>query len=228
MELKEIAHIYTDFPEKFGLPRQSGIIEELKGKIIFEPPYRDINAVREIESYTYLWLIWRFSMTENAGWNATVRPPRLGGNVRVGVFASRSPFRPNPIGLSSVKLEGVDLSGSLAPVVYVSGIDMADKTPIYDIKPYLPYVDIHEGASNGFALNDKKGSLNVYFPENLLEAVPEEKRSGLISALKQDPRPQYQYSSGRAYYLKYAGFEIEFTVDKMNLYIRSVKKINLD
>ncbi len=224
MELKVIARIYTDFPEKFGLPRQSGIIEELKGKIIFEPEYRDINAVREINSYTFLWLIWGFSLNGNGGWNATVRPPRLGGNKRVGVFASRSPFRPNPIGLSSVKLEGVDLSGSLAPVIYVSGIDMADKTPVYDIKPYLPYVDIHETASDGFALNTKEGSLNVYFPDNLLETIPKEKRSGLISVLEQDPRPQYQYSSERVYYLKYCGYEIEFTVNEIGLYVRSVNE----
>ena len=206
-----IAVIHTDFPEKFGVPRQSGLVPELTGRIVFEPEYRDPDALRGIEGFSHLWLIWDFSEAHREQWKPTVRPPRLGGNTRVGVFATRSPFRPNPIGLSSVRLVRVDLETPEGPVMTVSGIDMMDGTPIYDIKPYLPYADIHTDASAGFS-DDAASRLAVVCPPDLLERVPAEKRSALLSVLAADIRPSYQEDPERVYGLSFAGREIRFRV----------------
>ncbi|MFR1111371.1 MAG: tRNA (N6-threonylcarbamoyladenosine(37)-N6)-methyltransferase TrmO, partial [Anaerotruncus colihominis] len=166
--LRIIAHIHSDFPTKFGIPRQSGLIHELKAAVVFEPEYRNPDALRGLEGYTYIWLIWQFSETARQGWSPTVRPPRLGGNTRMGVFASRSPFRPNPIGLSSVRLERIELQSPFGPILHVAGADLMDNTPIYDIKPYLPYVDSHPDAAGGFALQSHEGFLQVNVPSGLL------------------------------------------------------------
>lgn len=170
--MKRIGYIYTDFPEKFGIPRQSGLVEELKGKIVFEPAYRTADAVRGLEGFNYIWLLWEFEGVKRDSWSATVRPPRLGGNKHMGVFATRSPYRPNPIGLSSVKLDRIELTEQ-GPVLYVSGIDLRNRTPIFDIKPYLPYVDCHPDAVDGFAGEVKEYALEVVFPEELLARIPE-------------------------------------------------------
>ena len=210
-EFKVIAHIHTDFPEKFGVPRQSGLVKELIGRIVFEPEYRNIDALRGIEDYDYLWLLWKFEGVEREKWLPTVRPPRLGGETHVGVFATRSPFRPNPIGLSSVKLEGVEQTKD-GPVLVVSGIDLRDHTPIYDIKPYLPYVDSHPKARGGFAAERAEYALKVEFPEVLLKKIPKEKQNAIIEVLKQDPRPAYHKDENRQYGMGFAGFNIHFRV----------------
>lgn len=192
MEMKVIAHIRSDFPTKFGIPHQSGRIQELKADIIFEPEYRNHEAFRGLEEYTHIWLIWEFSQAVRKEWSPTVRPPRLGGNVRMGVFATRSPFRPNPIGLSSVRLESVEFSEKYGPVLHVSGADLMDGTPIYDIKPYLAYVDSHPEAAGGFTDQIQDYKLKVEFPEELLKKIPVEKREALLAVLANDPRPGYQ------------------------------------
>lgn len=215
--LKVIAHIHTEFPTKFGIPRQSGIVESLQGTIIFEPEYRNPEAVRGLDEFSHLWLIWEFSEAKRDGWSATVRPPRLGGNVRKGVFATRSPFRPNPIGLSSVKLEKVEIDPKLGPVLHVSGADLMDGTPIYDIKPYIVYTDSHPEAISGFATKPAEYLLEVVFPENYLKRVPEALRESLIAVLAHDPRPQYQDDPERVYGMAFADFEIKFKVDGMRL-----------
>lgn len=209
--MKRIGYIYTDFPEKFGIPRQSGLVEELKGKIVFEPAYRTADAVRGLEGFNYIWLLWEFEGVKRDSWSATVRPPRLGGNKHMGVFATRSPYRPNPIGLSSVKLDRIELTEQ-GPVLYVSGIDLRNRTPIFDIKPYLPYVDCHPDAVDGFAGEVKEYALEVIFPEELLARIPEGKRSAIVEVLKQDPRPSYQEDPERKYGVSFAGFDIRFTV----------------
>ena len=211
-ELKPIAHIETDFPTKFGIPRQSGIIETLQGRIVFEPEYRIAEAVRGLEEFSHIWIIWQFSEAVRDTWSPTVRPPRLGGNVRKGVFATRSPFRPNPIGLSSVKLERIETDPKLGPVLYVSGADLMDGTPIYDIKPYIAYTDSHPEAVSGFASKPAEYLLEVEFPENLLEHVAPEKHESLIEVLAHDPRPQYQDDPERVYGLAFGGMEIKFKV----------------
>ncbi|MCD8149506.1 MAG: tRNA (N6-threonylcarbamoyladenosine(37)-N6)-methyltransferase TrmO [Clostridiales bacterium] len=221
-ELHVIAHIYTDFPEKFGIPRQSGIIPELKGTIVFEPEYRKPKAVRGLEGYDYIWLLWGFEGTERNDWSPLVRPPRMGGNQRMGVFATRSPFRPNPIGLSSVKLEGIELSNR-GPVLQVSGIDMRDGTPIYDIKPYIPFADSHPQARGGFSDEMDDGLLEVEFPEYLLAQIAPEKQSALIDVLRQDPRPRYQNDPDRVYGLSFGGYNVQFTVDGRRLQVASVE-----
>lgn len=210
--LRIIAHIHSDFPTKFGIPRQSGLIHELKAAVVFEPEYRNPDALRGLEGYTYIWLIWQFSETARQGWSPTVRPPRLGGNTRMGVFASRSPFRPNPIGLSSVRLERIELQSPFGPILHVAGADLMDNTPIYDIKPYLPYVDSHPNAAGGFALQSHEGFLQVNVPSGLLERIPPDRRDALLAVLAQDPRPAYQNTPDRVYGMEYAGFEIRFTV----------------
>ena len=210
--LKVIARLRCDFPTKFGLPRQSGLNDALKGRIVFEPAYRNPDAVRGIEAYSHLWLIWGFSVPERENWSATVRPPRLGGNERVGVFATRSPFRPNPLGLTLVKLEGVDRQDG-ACTLLVSGADMMDGTPIYDIKPYLPYADSRQDANGGFGERMKDYRLRVIADEALLRPIPPEKRPALIAALEGDPRPAYQHDPERVYGFLYAGFDVRFTVD---------------
>ncbi len=210
--MKLIAHIESDFPEKFGIPRQAGLVPELISRIVFEPEFRDPNALRGIEDWSHLWIIWQFSEAIRDEWSPTVRPPRLGGNERVGVFATRSPFRPNPIGLSSVKLERVEQNERLGTVLYVSGADLMNGTPIYDIKPYLPYTDSHPEASGGFAAEVFGHSLKVDFPPELIELLPEEKRTAAIKMLENDPRPAVQHDPERIYGLLFAGHEIKFKV----------------
>ena len=210
--MKVIAHIKSDFPAKFGIPRQSGLTE-LTSKIIFEPEYRVQEAFRGLEGYSHIWILWQFSEAVREEWSPTVRPPKLGGNTRMGVFATRSPFRPNPIGLSSVKLERIDFDDPEGPVLYVSGADIMDGTPVYDIKPYLAYTDSHPEAEGGFALQETVGTLTVEFGSGLLEKVPEQLRKGLIEVLAQDPRPAYQNSPDRVYIMDFADLEIRFTVN---------------
>lgn len=223
--MKTIAHIYTDFPEKFGIPRQSGLVKELRGKIIFEPEYRSPDAVKGLEGFNYIWLLWKFEGTEREGWSATVKPPRLGGNEHMGVFATRSPFRPNPIGLSSVRLEKIELTTE-GPVLYVSGIDLRDRTPIYDIKPYLPYADCHVDAKEGFAQAVRDYELRVEFPQELLQIFPEEKQTAIIEVLKQDPRPSYHKNPKRKYGVSFAGYDVHFTVEEDVLTVFEVVKLN--
>ena len=211
-EINIIAHVHTDFSSKFGIPRQSGLVDELEATIIFEPEYRNPDALRGIEEYSHLWLLWQFSECIDKEWTPTVRPPRLGGNKRMGVFATRSPFRPNPIGLSCVKLLGVEKTEKHGCILRVAGADLLDGTPIYDIKPYLPYVDSHPEASNGFALNEKEGRLTVEFPEDLLKRIPPNKQAALKAILAQDPRPGYQDDAERIYGIEFAGFDIRFSV----------------
>ena len=212
-QLKTIAHIHTDFPTKFGIPRQSGIIASLQGRIVFEPEFRIAEAVRGLEDFSHLWLIWEFSEAKRDGWSPTVRPPRLGGNVRKGVFATRSPFRPNPIGLSSVKLEKIEIDPKLGPVIYVSGADLMDGTPIYDIKPYIAYTDSHPEAISGFASKPAEYLLNVDFPEALLNKVHPDLRKSLLDVLAHDPRPQYHDDPERIYGMAFGGMEVKFKVD---------------
>ena len=219
--MKVIAHIRSDFPTKFGIPHQSGRIEELKADIIFEPEYRNPEAFRGLEEYTHVWLIWEFSKAVRKDWSPTVRPPRLGGNVRKGVFATRSPFRPNPIGLSSVKLDGVEFT-SQGPVLHVSGADLMDGTPIYDIKPYLAYVDSHPEASGGFTDRIVDHKLNVDFPENLLEKIPKEKRNALFAVLANDPRPGYQKDPKRIYGMEFDRWDVRFQVQEDGLKVIEV------
>lgn len=212
MEMTPIAHIKSDFSEKFGIPRQSGLVEELTAEVVFEPEYRVPEALRGLEGFSHLWLIWEFSQARREGWSPTVRPPRLGGNRRLGVFATRSPFRPNPIGLSCVRLVEVRQHRELGPVLTVAGADLLDGTPIYDIKPYLPYADCKPDAVGGFASQPKGADLEVECPPELLLRVPEDKRSGLLAVLAQDPRPQYQDDPERVYGMAFAGLEVKFRV----------------
>ena len=222
--MKVIAYIYTDFPEKFGIPRQSGLVPELKGTIVFEPEYRSPEAVKGLEGFNYIWLLWQFEGVEREKWSATVKPPRLGGNKHVGVFATRSPFRPNPIGLSSVRLERIEMTDK-GPVLHVAGIDLRDKTPIYDIKPYLPYADCHMDAREGFAGEVKDYHLEVNFPKELLMKIPEEKQEALIEVLKQDPRPSYHSDTNRQYGVSFAGFDVRFKVEKQVVEVIEIVRI---
>ena len=208
--MEPIAHIRSDFPTKFGVPRQAGLVEELRAAVVFEPPYRVPEALRGIDGFSHLWLIWEFSQNKRGGWSPTVRPPRLGGNVRMGVFATRSPFRPNPIGLSCVRLERVELDTS---VLHISGADLVDGTPIFDIKPYIPYADCHSEAAGGFAGTAPEGALTVDIPPRLLERVPPDRREALTGVLAQDPRPSYQDDPRRVYGFGFAGLEVRFTVE---------------
>ncbi len=212
--MKTIARIHTDFPTKFGIPRQSGIIDSLQGRIVFEPEYRNAEAVRGLEEFSHIWILWEFSEAVRDEWSPTVRPPRLGGNVRKGVFATRSPFRPNPIGLSSVKLESVEIDPKLGPVLHVSGADLMDGTPIYDIKPYIAYTDSHPDAVSGFASKPAEYLLEVDFPEALLQKVPECQRESLIAVLQHDPRPQYHDDPKRVYGMAFGGMEVKFKVEE--------------
>ncbi len=224
MELKTIAHLRCDFPEKFGIPRQSGLVNSVTAHIIFTPEYRNPDALRGLEQYSHLWLIWQFSEAVRDDWSPTVRPPRLGGNTRMGVFATRAPFRPNPIGLSCVKIEKIELSTKDGPVITVSGADIMDNTPIYDIKPYLAYVDSHPEASNGFALDERAGALQVSIPQDIANALGRSEQA-VKELLAQDPRPQYQNSPERIYTMSYGGFDISFTVDGKTLEVKSAKKL---
>lgn len=211
--MKIIAHIENDFPTKFGIPRQSGLVNSLRSRIVFAPEYRNPDAFRGLEDFSHIWLIWEFSQAVRQKWSPTVRPPRLGGNTRMGVFATRSPFRPNPVGLSAVQLEEVVLHGADAPYLVVSGADLMNGTPIYDIKPYLPHIDSHPDARGGFAVPAAEHRLKVVFPEQWLEKVPEQLRDGLTEVLAQDPRPSYQHDPERIYGFGFARLEVKFTVD---------------
>lgn len=210
--MKIIARIHTEFPTKFGIPRQSGLVDTLKAVIVFEPEYRNPDALRGLDEFSYIWLIWEFSEVIRDTWSPMVKPPRLGGNKRMGVFATRSPFRPNSIGLSSVKLDSIDVYPDLGPVLHISGADLMDNTPIYDIKPYLPFTDSHPEAVGGFADPLKDYTLEVVFPEEWLNMIPEVKRETLIGVLAQDPRPSYQKDPNRIYGFEFVGFDIRFTV----------------
>ena len=220
--MKTIAHIHSDFPTKFGVPRQSGIIDSLKATIVFEPEYRNPDAVRGLEDFSHIWLIWEFSEAVRDTWSPTVRPPRLGGNTRKGVFATRSPFRPNAIGLSSVKLEKIEINPELGPVLHVSGADLMDGTPIFDIKPYIAYTDSHPEAISGFATRPAEYELEVNIPNELLEKIPETQRESLIAVLAHDPRPQYHDDPERIYGMEFGKMEIKFRVDGMQLMVTDV------
>ncbi len=221
MEIKPIATIYTPFSEKFGIPRQSGLAAT-KGKIVFEPEYRNPDAIRGLEGYSHIWLIWQFSLNVCEEWSPTVRPPRLGGNKRIGVFATRSPFRPNGLGLSSVKLLEIDWLSEEAPVLYVEGADMVDGTPIYDIKPYLTYTDSHPEAECGFAQDVLGYKLDVSVDNAILEVIPQESRQSLIKILENDPRPSYHEDPDRVYKMSFMKFTVEFSVNKKTLIVKSI------
>ena len=218
-----IATIRSDFPTKFGIPRQSGLVEELRATVVFEPEYRSPDALRGLEDFSHLWLIWQFSEAVRDKWSPTVRPPRLGGNTRMGVFATRSPFRPNPIGLSCVRLEGIRREPELGHVLEVSGADLMDGTPILDIKPYIPYADSHPDALGGFAAVPAGETLSVSIPPALLAQVPAERQEALRGVLAQDPRPHYQKDPERVYGFSFAGFEVRFTVDGDQLTVRDIR-----
>lgn len=221
--MKTIAHIETCFPTKFGVPRQAGIVAT-PGRIVFEPEYRVVEAVRGLEGFDYLWLLWEFSEARRDSWSPTVRPPRLGGNERMGVFATRSPFRPNPIGLSSVRLERIETDRLLGPVLYISGADLMDGTPIFDIKPYLPYTDSHPEARSGFAPRAAEQLLRVECAAELLSVVEEPLRASLLDVLAHDPRPQYQHDPDRVYGMRYGGCEIRFKVAGTTLQVVQIDR----
>jgi tRNA-Thr(GGU) m(6)t(6)A37 methyltransferase TsaA len=220
--IRPIARIRTEFPEKFGIPRQAGIVDELRGEVVFEPEYRREEALRGLEEFSHLWLIWQFSENLDQGWTPTVRPPRLGGNERRGVFATRSPFRPNALGLSCVRLLGIRRDPELGSVLQVAGADLMDGTPIFDIKPYIPYADCRPEASGGFA-PDPGATLTVVIPEELEGKIPEEKRAALRGILENDPRPRYQNDPERRYGLSFGGMEIAFRVNGRTLTVTEVK-----
>ena len=221
--IQPIARMRSDFATKFGIPRQSGLVEELRSTIVFEPEYRNPDALRGIEEFSHLWLIWQFSEAVRQGWSPTVRPPRLGGNTRMGVFATRSPFRPNNLGLSSVRLLGVEHTAEFGTVLHVGGADLMDGTPIFDIKPYIPYGDCHMDATGGFTDRAGEFLLQVDFPQELLEKLPPDKREAAKAVLSHDPRPSYQRKEDRIYGLTFAGQDIRFTVREDRLTVVEVK-----
>ena len=218
-----IARIKSDFPDKFGIPRQSGLVPELRSTIVFEPEYRNTDALRGLEDFSHLWIIWQFSKAVRADWSPTVRPPRLGGNTRLGVFATRSPFRPNEIGLSSVKLLGIENTAQYGTVIHVSGADLMDGTPIFDIKPYIPYCDCHSEATGGFADTADNFLLEVQDPENQLFKIEDAKRAALLGVLSHDPRPSYQQDPDRIYGLTFSNHNIRFRVCDKSLTILSIQ-----
>lgn len=226
--MQVIARMRSDFPTKFGIPRQSGLVEQLRSTIVFEPEFRNADALRGLEDFSHLWIIWQFSEAVRQGWSPTVRPPRLGGNTRMGVFATRSPFRPNNIGLSSVRLLGVEHTASFGTVIHVAGADLMDGTPIFDIKPYIPYSDCHTEATGGFT--DRAGDflLQVEFPSPLLMQLPEDKREAAVAVLSHDPRPSYQRNPDRVYGLTFAGYDIRFCVKEDVLYVQDIRRLSLD
>ena len=223
--IRPIARMKSDFPTKFGIPRQSGLVEELRSTIVFEPEFRNPDTLRGMEGFSHLWLIWQFSEAVRDDWSPTVRPPRLGGNVRMGVFATRSPFRPNNLGLSCVKLLGMEQTANDGMVLHVAGADLMDGTPIFDIKPYIPYSDSHPDALGGFTDTASEFILNVVFPEELLMLLPADKQEAAKAVLSHDPRPSYQRKPGRVYGLNFAGFDIRFTVEEDTLTVQSVEKL---
>lgn len=223
ISLKIIARMKSDFPDKFGIPRQSGVVESLTSTIVFEPEYRNSDALRGLEDFSHLWIIWQFSKTVRDNWSPTVRPPRLGGNTRMGVFATRSPFRPNAIGLSSVKILRIEQSGEFGPVIHVTGADLMDGTPILDIKPYIPYADCHTDATGGFTDTAADFILKVDIAPNLMKRIPEGKQQALIDVLSHDPRPSYQNDNERIYGLSFAGMNIRFRVCDKVLTVLEIK-----
>lgn len=223
--MKIIARVHSDFPTKFGIPRQSGLVDSLTSRIVFEPEYRTADALRGLEEFSHIWVLWEFSESVRETWSPTVRPPRLGGNRRMGVFATRSPFRPNPIGISCVRLERIVQEDGLGSVLYVSGADMMDGTPVYDIKPYLPYADAHPEAVGGWAQQTLEYCLGTEIPAELLEKVPEEYREALQEILEQDPRPSYQQDADRMYGMEFAGMEIRFRVKGKQLTVCSIDAV---
>lgn len=223
--MKIIGHIHTDFPSKFGIPRQSGLVPELKGTILFEPEFRNPQAFRGLEAFSHIWILWKFSKSEKEHWSATVKPPRLGGKKRMGVFATRSPYRPNDIGLSCVKLEKLSFDEKYGPMLEVSGADLMDGTPIYDIKPYITYTDAHPEATEGFAAEVKGKALEVEFSEELLKLYPTEKRDAILGVLRQDPRPAYDTDETRVYGVEFAGYDVRFTVAGNLLTVKEVVKL---
>ena len=225
VSIQVIARMRSDFATKFGIPRQSGLVEELRSTIVFEPEFRNPDALRGIEDFSHLWIIWQFSEAVRQGWSPTVRPPRLGGNTRMGVFATRSPFRPNNLGLSSVKLLGVEHTADFGTVLHVGGADLMDGTPIFDIKPYIPYGDCHPDATGGFTDRAGEFLLSVEFPADLLAVLPEDKREAAMGVLSHDPRPSYQRKPDRVYGLTFAGCDIRFRVEGDILTVVGVEKI---
>ena len=225
VNIQVIARMHSDFATKFGIPRQSGLVDELRSTIVFEPEFRNPDALRGIEDFSHLWIIWQFSEAVRQGWSPTVRPPRLGGNTRMGVFATRSPFRPNNLGLSSVKLLGVEHTAEFGTVLHVGGADLMDGTPIFDIKPYIAYGDSHPEATGGFTDTAGEFLLQVEFPAQLLEKLPADKRQAAIGVLTHDPRPSYQRKPDRIYGLTFAGFDIRFKVVDDALTVEEVNKV---
>jgi len=225
VNIQVIARMHSDFATKFGIPRQSGLVEELRSTIVFEPEFRNPDALRGIKEFSHLWIIWQFSEAVRQGWSPTVRPPRLGGNTRMGVFATRSPFRPNNLGLSSVKLLGVEHTAEYGTVLHVGGADLMDGTPIFDIKPYIPYGDCHPEATGGFTDRTGEFLLQVQFPEELLKRLPEGKQEAVIGVLSHDPRPSYQRKPDRIYGLTFAGYDIRFQVKEDILTVVEVNKV---
>ena len=220
--MRVIARIHSDFATKFGVPRQSGLVDALESTVVFEPEYRNMDALRGLEDFSHLWLVWVFDKAVRRDWSPTVRPPRLGGNRRMGVFATRSPFRPNPIALSSVKLAGIEQTAEQGPVLHIRGADLMDGTPILDIKPYIPYADAHPEALGGFAAVPAGETLEVIIPPELLEKIPPKRREALRGVLAQDPRPHYQDDPGRIYGFGFAGMEVKFSVEGTCLTVREI------
>lgn len=225
VKIQVIARMHSDFATKFGIPRQSGIVQELRSTIVFEPEFRNSDALRGMEGFSHLWLIWQFSEAVRSGWSPTVRPPRLGGNTRMGVFATRSPFRPNNLGLSCVRFLGLEETKEFGTVIHVGGADLMDGTPIFDIKPYVPYADCQPEALGGFTGGTEGHTLQVDFPASLQEMLPESKRQAAIGILAHDPRPSYQKDSQRVYGVTFAGFDIRFTVREDILFVQDIEKI---
>ena len=222
VNIQVIARMHSDFATKFGIPRQSGLVEELRSTIVFEPEFRNADALRGMDGFSHLWLIWQFSEAVRSGWSPTVRPPRLGGNTRMGVFATRSPFRPNTLGLSCVRFLGTEETKEFGTVIHVGGADLMDGTPIFDIKPYIPYADCHSDALGGFTSGTEGELLEVSFPATLLEKLPQSKREAAIGILAHDPRPSYQKDAKRVYGVSFAGFDIRFTVEDKVLTVQDV------
>lgn len=220
--IRPIAYMKSDFPTKFGIPRQSGLVESLRSTIVFEPQYRNPDALRGLEDFSHIWLIWQFSEAVRTDWTPTVRPPRLGGNTRMGVFATRSPFRPNSLGLSCVKIIGIEPTAENGTVIHVAGADLMDGTPIFDIKPYIPYGDCHPEALGGFTSTAGDFLLQVDFPQELLDLLPKDKQEAALELLSHDPRPSYQAQANRVYGLSFAGFDIRFSVENNVLHVKEV------
>ena len=226
--MRPIAHMKSDFPTKFGIPRQSGLASSLRSTIVFTPEYRNAEALRGLEDFSRIWVIWQFSESVRDQWTPTVRPPRLGGNVRMGVFATRSPFRPNAIGLSCVEIVGIESTPDCGTVIHVAGADLMDGTPILDIKPYIPYSDCFPDALGGFTSTAGDYLLDVDFPARLLDLLPEDKRQAAIEVLSHDPRPSYQKDPARVYGLRFSQFDIRFTVDEKHLVVKQVIPYTVD